>query len=213
MPSNAISAQNTDLEIENSTATAVNITGVSRANPCVITAVGHGLANGAVVGIASVGGMTQLNGSAYVIERLTADTFSLLGVDSTSYTTYTSGGAATPKTWSTSNEHKSYSGFDGKASEIDVTTMKSVAKEKRQGLQDFGGLQVEVNVVETDAFQIAAKAAKASGSVKWMRLTKPNGYKKVFQALVTSFTEKGGVDGIVEGTIQLTITGDVKEVA
>lgn len=212
MTSNAVSSQGTTLEIENTAGTPVTISGASKASPCVITATAHGLSSGDIVSIASVVGMTELNGKTAVITKLTADTFSLLGVDSTAYTSYTSGGSATPKTWSASTEHKSYSGFDGKASEKNVTTMLSIAVEKRMGLQDFGGLQIELNYVETDAFQVAAKAAKAAGSVKWFRLTKPNGYKKLFQALVTSITEKGGVDGVVESTLQLAITGDVKEV-
>jgi len=74
--------------------TADTITGATKANPCVITAVAHGLADGDRVLIASVGGMTQINDRYYSINVLTTNTFELLGENSTSYTTYTSGGTA-----------------------------------------------------------------------------------------------------------------------
>lgn len=75
------------------------ITGATQANPCVITSTGHDLTDGSVVYIASVGGMTQLNGNYYVIRDVTANTFSLENLDgsavnSTGFTAYTSGGTA-----------------------------------------------------------------------------------------------------------------------
>jgi len=68
------------------------ITGVSQADPCVITATAHGFSTGDQIKITNVEGMTELNGKLYKITKLTADTFSLDGIDSTGYTAYTSGG-------------------------------------------------------------------------------------------------------------------------
>ncbi len=76
------------------------ITGATVANPVVVTAVGHGYSTGEHIEIASVGGMTQLNGRRYAITVLTADTFSLQGlggvgnVNGSGFTAYTSGGTA-----------------------------------------------------------------------------------------------------------------------
>lgn len=71
----------------------VSITGATQANPCVITAVAHGFVTGTRVPISGVVGMTQLNGNTYTITRINADTFSI-GVDSSAYTAYVSGGTA-----------------------------------------------------------------------------------------------------------------------
>lgn len=73
---------------------ARTITGATQANPCVITAVAHGFANGDEVLISGVVGMTQLNGNTYTVAGVTANTFQLSGVDSTAYTAYSSGGTA-----------------------------------------------------------------------------------------------------------------------
>jgi len=79
--------------------TAQNITGITAANPAVVTIAGHGYANDDEVAIASVGGMTELNGRNFKVANVTANTFSLkymdgTAVNSSSFTAYTSGGTA-----------------------------------------------------------------------------------------------------------------------
>ena len=69
-----------------------NITNITQANPAVVTVASHGYTNGTDVWINSVGGMTELNGRRFRIANVTTNTFELSGVDSTSYTAYTSGG-------------------------------------------------------------------------------------------------------------------------
>lgn len=71
------------------------ITGITKANPAVVTAVAHGFSNGDIVAIASVAGMTQVNGLNFIVAGKTTDTFQLSGVDSSGYGVYTSGGTAT----------------------------------------------------------------------------------------------------------------------
>jgi hypothetical protein len=75
------------------------ITGATKADPCVITSASHGLTDSDKVRIENVGGMIELNGNSYYVDVLTTDTFALYtdealttSVDSSAYTTYTSGG-------------------------------------------------------------------------------------------------------------------------
>lgn len=72
--------------------TAKNITGVTQANPAVVTSAGHGYSNGDHVWIAAVAGMTELNGRRFTVANATANTFELSGVDSTAFGAYVSGG-------------------------------------------------------------------------------------------------------------------------
>ena len=79
--------------------TQATISGASKANPCVITAASHGFSTGDTVTISGVVGMVQLNTNRYIITRIDANSFSLSDlfgnpVDSTAYSTYTSGGIA-----------------------------------------------------------------------------------------------------------------------
>ena len=74
---------------------AVTITGITKANPAVVTYSGaDNLTNGDTVYISGVVGMTQVNGKTFTIANvdLTANTFQLKDTDSTNYTTYSSGG-------------------------------------------------------------------------------------------------------------------------
>jgi hypothetical protein len=80
------------------------ISGATQANPCVIT-VGStsGWADGNFVRIRDVVGMTQLNGNLYQIDVLSSTTFSLVGIDSSGYTAYSSGGNAYNQSIETTN--------------------------------------------------------------------------------------------------------------
>lgn len=69
------------------------ITGITRANPGVITAVGHGFSTGDQVYLIEIDGMVELNNQRVEIIVLSANTFSI-GVDTASYTAYASGGQA-----------------------------------------------------------------------------------------------------------------------
>jgi hypothetical protein len=73
------------------------ITGATRANPVVVTAPGHGFANGDPVRIERVVGMTQLNESSYVAANVATNTFELSGVDGTGFGEYVAGGEARRK--------------------------------------------------------------------------------------------------------------------
>lgn len=73
---------------------AATVSGVTQANPAVVTTGTHTFVTGETVTISGVVGMTELNGNSYVITVLSPTTFSLDGVDSTAYTPYSSGGSA-----------------------------------------------------------------------------------------------------------------------
>lgn len=71
------------------------ITGITQANPGVVTAPAHPFSDGMRVTLTGVAGMTEVNGNTYVVGNSTADTFQLVGIDTTSFTAYSSGGTVT----------------------------------------------------------------------------------------------------------------------
>ena len=76
------------------------ITGITKAGPAVVTATGHGVPNGWRVAIVSAGGMREINAKHspprpsefHRATVLTSSTLELNEVNSTDFTTYTSGG-------------------------------------------------------------------------------------------------------------------------
>jgi len=95
------------------------VSGITKANPGVVTATGHGFSNGDRVKLFDVGGMTEVIGKTYVVANKTADTFELKdvngnNVNTTSYTTYTSGGSV----YKLFNTVSGLSHLEGKSVEI-----------------------------------------------------------------------------------------------
>lgn len=70
------------------------ITGITKADPAVVTSNAHGYSNGNIVFIADVVGMTEVNKKNFTVRNVTANTFELEGYDSTDNDTYSSGGTA-----------------------------------------------------------------------------------------------------------------------
>jgi len=75
------------------------ITGITQANPGVVTISSHGYSNGDHVIITEVVGMTEVNGKTFKVANKTTNTFELQDVDgnnvnTTGFTAYTSGGVA-----------------------------------------------------------------------------------------------------------------------
>jgi len=77
------------------------ITGITKANPALVTAAKHGLKDGDKIYIEDVLGMTEINDMFYVVHAADTDTFKLRDTDrsnvnSAGYTTYISGGTIYP---------------------------------------------------------------------------------------------------------------------
>ena len=70
------------------------ITGITQANPAVVTSTAHGFLNGDEIYIGAVGGMVQVNNMVFTVANVTTNTFELSGIDSTAFTAYTTGGYA-----------------------------------------------------------------------------------------------------------------------
>ncbi len=103
----------------------------------------------------------------------------------------------------------SFSGFDGEASDIDITTLASTAKEFRQGLQDFGGFSMELMRDPQDVGQIELEDAKSNQDTRECVLTLPSGDIATFSAYVKSLSSSGGVDAVVTGSCSMKVTGEV----
>lgn len=118
-------------------------------------------------------------------------------------------GDGPPETFTPVGEVVSFNGFDGQASEIDVTHLQSGAKEFLMGLQDFGTFTVETNYLPSDTGQDQMRAAKASRVIQNFELTFSDASTATFSGFVTSAPMSGGVDAKVDGSFAIRISGDV----
>lgn len=205
-----ISAQGSTLHIATGTGSAKTITGISVGYPAIVTSVAHGLSNGDVVALAAITGTmsTSLNGTSHVVANKTADTFALLDANTLGLT-YTSGGTATPATYTKINGFLSFDGIDGSASEIDTTDLSSAAKEFILGLVDNGKFGFEIKRIAADSGQLSLAAARISGAATGLKLTLPDVTVASFSVLVKTMPVSGAVDAVLKGKVDTRITGAV----
>jgi hypothetical protein len=200
----ASKTQGTLLRVSTAAGSTKTITAVTAANPPVVSSAAHGLTAGTIIVISGVVGMTELNGRAFVVANPLTGTFELKGIDATGYTTYASGGIATPQTMSAVGSVVSMEGYDGEADDIDVTHLRSTAKERLIGLQDFGGLRCEVFHDVTDTSHAKMRSLKAGGTVGYFAITQTDGSISAFAALVKSFTWQAQANNAYRGNTALT---------
>lgn len=119
------------------------------------------------------------------------------------------GNGDSPLTYTEVTEVTSFSGFDGQAAEIDVTHLKSTAKEWLMGLQDFGSFKIDCNYLNGDAGQDLMRAAKSTRAVQDFRVTFSDASTATFQGYVLSAPVNGSVDAKVDTSFDIRITGPV----
>lgn len=206
----AFSSQLTTLEIESGSGVAKNITAISLGAITELTSNSHGMAVGDVVTFASIGGTTGLNGLSATIIGVETNTF-FVGIDSSAMGAYTSGGTATPATYTTIGEVIDFTGPGGQATVIDVSKLSSTRKEKLMGLPDEGQFTFNLNLDPADTGQLAAKASRNAQTLKGYRLSMQDAGTTVltWDAYCLAFNITGGVDKQVSASITLEITGEV----
>lgn len=173
MATRARSSQGVVLSVHTSDGTAKNITGITQANPAVVTSTAHGFVDGDIVKIASVVGMTELNGNTYMVNQLTANSFELVGVNSTGFTAYSSGGTATPLVLTQLCELDGFTPNDPGAQLVEVSTICSIAKEFIAGLPDDGTATFNFNWVPSDVGIAKLWSLRDSGNSDYFRIKVP----------------------------------------
>ena len=190
------------------------ITGITQADPAVVSSTAHGFVTGDVVKISSVTGMTELNDNLYAVDNEASGTFELAGIDSTNYTAFATGspadGIAQPVTFTTFCELTGVNQQDAGADTIEVTTICSTAKEFEQGLSDSGTLQLDFNWAGKESVQTALREAKISGDQVAFKITFPGvGGIAIMIGTVLSTSFQGAVNGVWTASASIKLTGEV----
>jgi hypothetical protein len=175
---------NTRVEIATAFAVAVSITGITKANPGVVTANAHGYANGDVIVLSADSGMVELDGQAVRVANVTTNTFELEGLDTTDYSTH-SGSTTTAKrvtTWQTLSQATQVSAPSSEANRIDVTTLLDTMRREQFGLP--GAVQGSISAFFDPLSAATAEVREATqkNQARVMRVTFQTGLKWVQNA-------------------------------
>ena len=185
--------------MQSALAAADTITGITKANPGVVTATSHGLSNGDYVFLL-VTGMHQLNEVVARVANQATNTFELEGIDTTLFGTF-SAGTAEAITFGTSittatTVSNSGGGFDF----IDSTTIHDLSKTQVPGAAAALTYSMDHLWNPADTGQIAMKVASDAQARRAFKLTFGTGGK------IAVFAGYVGFDGAPGGSAQDKVT-------
>ena len=158
----SITGRNIKIEVALTTASAITVTALTKANPGVATATAHGLADGAVGYFVAAAGMVEIDSQAVMVSGSVTNSFNCAGLDTTNYTTWTAGTFVPAATWGTLTEAGSYDVGGGEAQALpdprllDVK-VRSVPGQLAEQNMTIGVTQQEINGTALTFVEAAAK--------------------------------------------------------
>jgi hypothetical protein len=206
MASTAVSKYRTAVKVATAAGSAKTLTAITKATGAVCTSATHGLTVGQVVVFASIAGMTELNGVAALITAQDTNTFTV-NIDTTLYTTYTSGGTATPQTMTLVENVLDYQRNGDEADRIDSTNLQSIKKEYIVGLSGEGSISMPVDVDATGPGQASVRGKVGTDTAQAVSVTRADSKTEVMMVKWTNFSESfgdkhgGSFSGAVTGPV------------
>jgi hypothetical protein len=193
---------------------AIAITAITKANPAMVTASGHGLVEGQVVKITGVIGMTEVNDDLFIVGEVTGASFALADVDSTDYGAYTSGGSIAKGVLSNFCELTNYNRQGGTSPELPASSLCSVAQEYELGLPDFGTTALDFNFAPRTAIQTALHEFYLSGDKTAVYVNLPkSGGQMVQLGFLQQESETAGVGALWTASATIRNTGNRFDIA
>lgn len=198
------------MEIAATRGLAINATAISNANPAVVTAAGHGLANGDIIILQS--GWTRLNERPFRVADVTTDSFELEGVDTTNADVYTAGGGTGTVrevlTWAQVSQITDVATSGG---EQQFATFGFLEEdEDRQLPTTKSAMSMTLTVADDPALPYVAicEAADDDREPRAWRLNLPNGSKILYNAYTSiSATPRLSRNNLMTRTITLSLAG------
>lgn len=195
----------TKLRVETARAGVKTISGITQANPAVVTADAHGYSAGDIAYLADIGGMISLNDRAFVVANPSTNTFELKGVDSTSLSAYTSGGSAYKVTLTQVAEVNNLTIGGGGSSQIEVTNFDSEAVEQLPGLPNLGSLSCGITLNHTDAGQKAMRSIAEATVPKVITVTTASGYVLCATGNTSNYGAEFALNAAQNGSFEFSI--------
>lgn len=184
--------------IQSALAAAVTITGITNANPAVVSHAGTDPANGDYV-VMKVQGMTEINERVFRVANAAAGSFELEGEDSTNYGTFASGTFEVITFGTTLGIVRSVSASGGDYNYIDTTTIHDKISTQVPGVASPLEYSLENRWQPEDAGFKALQAASAVKAQRAVRLKFADGAISVFYGYV-------GFSGVPGGSAQDLVT-------
>lgn len=184
--------KNVAVAMQSAAAATKTITAITKANPGVASSTAHGYSSGDFV-LLSVQGMFQVDNRVVRVSGVATDSFSLEGVDTTSFDTFTSGTASKLTLGTSITTATTMNASGGDFDFIDTTTIHDNVKTQVPGLPNPITYTFDNQWDPANAGQIAMKAASDAQTPDAFRFTFGTGGKiMVFYGYVGFAGAPGG---------------------
>ena len=202
------------VEVAKTYDTAKTISAITLADPAVASSTGHGLAEGSIGYLTGVTGMANLDGQAISVDAPATDSFSLEGIDSSTYAAFTAGTFVPVTAWSTLARAASYSIGGGDANQLDTTVLLDEIAQNANGLLAAQNVSFSLKLEEVDdeAQKLVYAAALSQGYMVF-RITTKNGARRIFRGQPSLFGEDVQQGAIGTGSFSVTVKGQVLRLA
>lgn len=108
-------------------------------------------------------------------------------------------------------EFLGWQGPGAPSKEIDITNLRSTAREFRLGLYDGGSFSVDFNRYFSDTGQQRMRALWVARTTSNFKVTFPSGTVLSFAGYVMEFSYSGAPDDVVKGKATIRISGAITE--
>jgi hypothetical protein len=125
--------KNVPVSLQSAIATAKTITGITQANPAVVSCTAHGYSNGDIVYVEAQG-MREIDQRVFRVAAVTTDSFALEAEDSTEYGSFISGTVAEVTLGTSVTTIKELSASEGGFNMINATTIHGNQQTEVPGL-------------------------------------------------------------------------------
>jgi hypothetical protein len=200
---------NVQVAVQSAIGVANPVTGVTKANPAVVTYTGPDPANGDYI-LFTAQGMREIDARVFRIANVNAvsNTLELEGVNSTTFNTFSSGSFQLITFGTTLSTLRGLSSSGGDFNFIDVTTIHDQVQKQVPGLSNAATYTFESIWDVADAGLVALKAAADTQAQRAVRFTFSNGQKVGFVGYVGATLLPGGsAQDLVTTQVVVTMFG------
>ncbi len=192
----------TSLDVGTVLAAALTVTAISKASEAVVTA-SNTFANGDYVMFGEVEGMVELSYVVARVKSVSGANFTLEGVDSTNFGTWTSGTCQKVTTWSTLSTATSVDFGSGSVEQLDATTLRDTRRKSAAGLLAASDATVNLFTDYSQTVQAYIDTSAVAGSVIPFRVTKQSGHKRCFAGTASQIGESMNVNQLYTGSFTI----------
>lgn len=199
-----IVGRNCKIEVALTFDSPISPTAVTKASPAVGTLTSHTVDTGDVGYWTVAAGMVELDGQAVFCTDTDANTFTMNGLDSSLYSTFSAGTLTLAATWGLLDEAGGYAVGGGAADQLDDSRLHLAKRRNIAGLNAAEDVTINLKTPEVEGAALAfVTAAARNGTSILVKITKGTRIVRVAYGVPSTYGEQVDVGGLGTGSFNL----------